>query len=111
MNRSISEVLSEITGSFSEMVGATSLQDGSAGTVPQPLAGDQGKFLRGDATWVTINQLTPSQAQELVQLRSDVNSILGEDLGYSMREVAAQEVASIVANAPSDFDTLKEIAD
>ena len=28
-----------------------------------------------------------------------------------MREVAAEEVAKIVANAPEDFDTLKEIAD
>lgn len=111
VNMPISEVLSEITGSLTEMVGATSQRDGSSGTVPQPMAGDDTKFLRGDATWVTINQFTDVQARELVQLRTDVNSILGEDLGSSMREVAAEEVAKIVASAPADFDTLKEIAD
>ena len=93
------------------MVGATSSQDGVSGLVPKPLAGDDTKFLRGDATWVTINQFTNVQAQELAQLRTDVNGILGNDAGLSMRDVAAQEVAKIVASAPADFDTLKEIAD
>ena len=95
------------------MVGATADADGVSGVVPKPLAGDQNKFLRGDATWVTVSGLTPQQAQEIVQLRTDVNGILGEDAGsgLSMREVAANEVAKIVASAPEDFDTLKEIAD
>lgn len=34
-----------------EMAGATSSAAGLAGLVPGPAAGDQGKFLRGDATW------------------------------------------------------------
>lgn len=93
------------------MVGATSTDDGVAGIVPKPLAGDQNKFLRGDATWAEVSGLTPAQAQELVQLRTDVNSILGDDSGLSMRDVAAEEVAKIVASAPTDLDTLKEIAD
>ena len=95
------------------MVGATADADGVSGVVPKPLAGDQNKFLRGDATWVTVSGLTPQQAQEIVQLRTDVNGILGDDIeaGLSMREVAAQEVAKIVADAPGDLDTLKEIAD
>ena len=38
-----------------EMTGATSLVDGSSGTVPTPTATDNTKFLRGDATWVEIN--------------------------------------------------------
>lgn len=33
------------------MIGATSTTDGFAGLVPKPLAGDELKFLRGDATW------------------------------------------------------------
>lgn len=93
------------------MIGATSTDDGVAGIVPKPLAGDQNKFLRGDATWAEVSGLTPAQAQELVQLRTDVNSILGDDSGLSMRDVAAEEVAKIVASAPTDLDTLKEIAD
>lgn len=93
------------------MQGATASADGAGGTVPAPLAGDQNKFLRGDATWAEVSGLTPAQAQELVQLRTDVNGILGDDSGLSMREVAAQEVAAIVADAPANLDTLKEIAD
>ena len=34
-----------------DMQGATAYADGSGGTVPAPLAGDNTKFLRGDATW------------------------------------------------------------
>lgn len=95
------------------MVGATENADGASGMVPKPLAGDQNKFLRGDGHWVEVSGsgLTPQQAQELVQLRTDVNGILGDDSGLSMREVAAQEVAKIVSDAPSNLDTLKEIAD
>lgn len=93
------------------MVGATASTDGVGGTVPAPLAGDQNKFLRGDATWVVVNEFTPTHAQELAQLRTDVNGILGDDAGLSMRQVAANEVAKIVNNAPGDLDTLKEIAD
>lgn len=35
----------------SQMAGATVNNDGSAGLVPAPSAGDQNKFLRGDGTW------------------------------------------------------------
>jgi len=37
------------------MVGATSSTNGTAGIVPQPVAGDQLKFLRGDATWQSVS--------------------------------------------------------
>ena len=111
VNKPFSEIFGDITGSLVEMVGATASQDGAAGIVPAPIAGDQNKFLRGDATWAEVSGLTPAQAQELVQLRTDVNTIIGDDAGFSMREVAADEVATIVANAPEDLNTLKEIAD
>lgn len=111
VNKPFSEIFNDITGSLVQMIGATSTDDGVAGIVPKPLAGDQNKFLRGDATWAEVSGLTPAQAQELVQLRTDVNSILGDDSGLSMRDVAAEEVAKIVASAPTDLDTLKEIAD
>ena len=93
------------------MQGATSTTDGAGGTVPQPVAGDQDKFLRGDGTWAEVSGLTPVQAQELTQLRIDLNTVRGTDTTLSMREVAVQEISTVVANAPGDFDTLKEIAD
>ena len=111
INRPFSEVFNDITGSFAEMVGATANANGAAGIVPQPLAGDQIKFLRGDGTWAEVSGLTQAQAQELVQLRTDVNTIRGNDSALSMREVATAEVTKIVAGADSNFDTLKEIAD
>lgn len=41
-------------GSAAEMTGATSEADGTGGTVPAPVAGDEGKFLRGDGSWQTV---------------------------------------------------------
>lgn len=39
---------------YSDFGGATSLTAGSAGLVPAPAAGDEGKFLQGDGTWATV---------------------------------------------------------
>lgn len=111
VNKPFSEIFNEITGSLVEMTGATATADGAGGIVPKPLAGDQNKFLRGDGTWAEVSGLTPAQAQELAQLRTDINTVIGSDSALSMRDVAADEVAKIVAGASSDFDTLKEIAD
>ena len=38
-------------GSSTPMTGATSLLDGESGAVPQPIAGEQNEFLRGNGTW------------------------------------------------------------
>lgn len=40
------------------MTGATSGVAGASGAVPQPIAGDQVRFLRGDATWVSVGTVT-----------------------------------------------------
>lgn len=37
-----------------DMTGATASADGAHGLVPQPLAGDEVKFLRGDGTWASV---------------------------------------------------------
>lgn len=111
INKPFSEIFNEITGSLVEMQGATESRDGLSGIVPQPMAGDQNKFLRGDASWATVEGMTPEQVQELSQLRTDLTIVIGNDNGLSMREVAAAEVATIVADAPGNLDTLKEIAD
>lgn len=112
VNKPFSEIFNEIAdGQIFEMVGATSDTDGASGTVPQPKAGDDIKFLRGDGKWATINQLTPVVAAGIAQLRTDVNSILGDDAGSSMREVAASEVVKLIANAPANLNNLEKIAD
>jgi len=41
-------------GSGSPFTGATSVADGTEGAVVQPLAGQEGLFLRGDATWSPV---------------------------------------------------------
>lgn len=38
---------------MTDMMGATSGANGSAGLVPAPQAGDEGKYLRGDGEWAT----------------------------------------------------------
>lgn len=111
VNKPFSEVFAEVFGSLAEMQGATATSDGAAGTVPKPRAGDDVKFLRGDGTWAVISEFTPVQAQELVQLRTDVNTMIGDDSAMSMREVAASEITKIVGNPPADLNTLEKIAD
>lgn len=41
---------------YAPMTGATADTDGSAGLVPQPKAGEHGKFLRGDGTWAEADK-------------------------------------------------------
>jgi hypothetical protein len=51
-------------------VGATSAAPGSKGLVPQPQAGDDTKFLKGDGTW----GVAPNVVQTTGQSTSDVMS-------------------------------------
>lgn len=92
--------------------GATEEADGVAGLVPAPTTGQQNLFLRGDATWAdpVAGVMTTIQG-----IQAQLTTIIGEDVGLSMRKIAQAEassaVATIIANAPEQFDTLKEIAD
>ena len=54
-----------------------------------------------------ITRATQSEAQ----IDSKINTIIADDAGKSARTIAAEEVAKVVADAPADFDTLKEIAE
>lgn len=49
--------------------------------------------------------------QSEVQIDGKINTIIADDAGKSARTIAAEEVAKVVADAPADFDTLKEIAE
>ena len=92
--------------------GADAESDGVAGLVPAPTAGQNNLFLRGDATWADPVAGVMTTIQEI---QDQLVTIVGEDVDLSMREIAQAEasaaVATIIAQAPEQFDTLKEIAD
>ena len=53
-------------------------------------------------------------ASDLTTVSGKVTTLIGNETGdntKSARQMAAEEVAKVVASAPEDFDTLKEIAD
>jgi len=81
------------------MTGATSEQDGLAGLVPQPVAGDDTLFLRGDGVW----------ADPTTTVNQRIDNLLGSDTG-SIRDIASQLVTDLVGNAPEDLNTLEELA-
>ena len=52
-----------------------------------------------------------SLENKVTGVSSKVDTVIGGDPDKSARTIAAEEVAKVVANAPQDLDTLKEIAD
>lgn len=94
--------LAEIIG---PMTGATAEDDGLAGLVPQPLAGEQNLFLRGDATWAN-----PTSAVEN-SLSNLISDLYGNDVeGSSIRSIVNDAIDDLVGNAPASLDTLEELA-
>ena len=81
-----------------EMTGATDQADGTAGTVPAPLTGDENKFLRGDGTWSVVQSgeeysagahinftragLVPAAYTQIQYAESAENSTVYLDTGY-----------------------------
>ena len=81
------------------MTGATAEEDGLAGLVPQPVAGENTLFLRGDGTW----------ADPTVAVNSRIDALLGSDTG-SIRDIASSLIDDLVGNAPESLNTLEELA-
>ena len=81
------------------MTGATATEDGLAGLVPQPVAGENTLFLRGDGTW----------ADPTVTVNSRIDALLGSDTG-SIRDIASSLIDDLVGNAPESLNTLEELA-
>lgn len=52
-----------LNSSATVMTGADGIHAGTSGLVPQPLATDNTKFLKGDGTWSTVDSL-PSQTSQ-----------------------------------------------
>lgn len=97
------------------MIGASETEDGAGGLVPAPAAGNHLMYLRGDGEWADpTEQLsgTVGQLQTTVgDLETNLGTVIGSDVGLSMRDVANAAVTDLINGAPEAFDTLKEIAD
>ena len=52
------EIIGETTPDIAEMIGATASTAGTAGLVPAPASGDQGKVLTGDGSWSEVEEYT-----------------------------------------------------
>lgn len=81
----------QATAILDEAIGADGVNPGTAGLVPQPLATDNLKFLRGDMTYVTIagggdalvaNPLSQFAATTSAQLRGVLSDETGTGLAY-----------------------------
>ena len=71
------------------------------GLVPQPANSEAFAFLKADGSW----------EDPTTELKATIATLLGDDELQSIRDIAKEEVLGLVANAPEEFDTLKEIAD
>jgi uncharacterized coiled-coil protein SlyX len=83
------------------MTGATAEEDGLAGLVPQPQAGEQGLFLRGSGVW----------ANPTAEVESSLAALRGSDTTGTIREIAIDAVNDLLSNAPENLDTLQELVD
>lgn len=111
---SLFNALQAITESLSVMEGSSGVAAGARGLVPDQPAGTQNWFLSGSGNWVNPTPVIQGVVGDLASVwfgddwDSNNNTISG---GQTVRDIAANEVAKIVADAPGTFDTLKEIAD
>lgn len=96
VNKAASQVLASV---IAVMKGATADKDGEAGLVPVPTQGQQNLFLRGDATW----------ADPTIELKATVAVLIGGDADKSIREIAREELKTVIGTADEAFDTLGEI--
>lgn len=70
------------------------------------------KNISANATNIQTNKTNIStNASNISDVSKKVSTLVGTDTDKSVRDIAATEVAKIVAKAPEDFDTLEEISD
>lgn len=99
------------------LVGADAVTDGAAGIVPQPLMGDEGKYLRGDGTWqlptspltVTDETVTVTPTNTLTVDPADF-AITDEGGGVVKLEfIGTAEAAFSVTDGTTTVDPVSEI--
>lgn len=84
------------------MIGASGAATGSAGLVPAPSAGDQGKFLRADGTWSAITGFATSD--ELAALQTTVSSKADASAVYSKDEIDQKFNTFTPSGSPSGLN-------
>ena len=111
-NQSLDAAIGNLVKVFT---GATQEKDGTSGLVPVPTTNDINNFLRGDGSWADP---TVEVRDDLDGLTAVVNTLVGSDVGVSVRTIATNiaadaasaAVAKVLDGAPESFDTLKEVA-
>lgn len=98
VNKAASQVLASV---IAVMKGATADKDGEAGLVPVPTQGQENFFLRGDATW----------ADPTTELKATIAVLIDDDANKSIRQIARDELKTVIGTADEAFDTLGEIED
>ena len=76
-----------ISGSKQTVMVGDSGSGGTQGAVPAPITGDAVKFLRGDATWATINALPSQSGANGKYLKSDGSSASWDAIEISTADI------------------------
>lgn len=112
----LESILSDIIGL---MQGATADDDGVAGLVPQPVAGQQGLFLRGDGSWADPTESLREVVSSLDKVVQDNQKAHTQDMATLMGgrgelvpvdDIVSEHINALVGAAPETFDTLEELA-
>lgn len=94
--------------SVNNKTGAVTIGKGDVGLGNVDNTSDANKPI-STATQTALN--AKADKTDLQTVQSSVTTLVGSDNGKSVRTVAAEETAKIVAGANTSYDTLKEIAD
>jgi len=86
-----------------QMGGASATTNGTAGLVPQPIAGDQRKFLRGDGTWATIDLGDAAFNDKIFASSSNGITIKGFTAASSGQLMQKNDEGTITWVSPSDL--------
>ncbi len=86
-----------------QMGGASASNNGSAGLVPQPMAGDQKKFLRGDGTWAPIDLGDAAFNDKIFASSSNGITIKGFTAATSGQLMQKNDEGSITWVSPSSL--------